>query len=95
MSEVNYLLLFKGNSERCGPVASVRCFTRFDAAQRAMVKSYEETAIAMNIPAMVQKFDDRYTVRMEDSIRLARCSDIFRWEIIRAVPEDSAPNNGS
>ena len=88
MSKVNYLLLFKGNSDKGGSEASVRGFTKLEAAQTAMSESYRGIAATMNIPVSSGKISNLYTVRTESSIRLERYGDVFRWEIIEAVPED-------
>lgn len=93
MSEVNYLLLFKGNSDKGGPEASVRSFTKLETARTAMAESYSRMAVAMNIPVRSSMSRDPYTTRTENSIRLKRCSDVFRWEIIKAVPEDGEPSS--
>ena len=93
MSEVNYLLLFKGNSDQGGPEASVRSFTKLEAARTAMAESYRKMAAAMNIPVRSGMSCDPYTAKTENSIRLERYGDVFLWEIIKAVPEDGGPGS--
>lgn len=93
MSEVNYLLLFKGNSDKGGSEASVRSFTKLEAAQIAMAESYRKIAATMNIPVSSGMSSNPYTVRTESGIRLERYGDVFQWEIINAVPEDGEPSS--
>ena len=95
MSEVNYLLLFKGNSDHGGSEASVRCFSRLEAARSAMDASYKRMAVSMNIPPYIQVPSNRYTVRMNNRIRLERYGDVFQWEIVKAEPEDGELNGAS
>ena len=95
MSEVKYLLLFKGDSDKGGPEASVRSFTRLETARAAMAESYSRMAAAMNVPVRSGMCRDPYTTRMENSIRLKRYSDVFQWEIIEAVPEDGEPGSST
>ena len=93
MSEVNYLLLFKGNSDKGGPEASVRSFTKLETARTAMAESHRKKAAAMNIPVRSGTTCDPYTAKTENSIRLERYGDVFQWEIIKAVPEDGGPDS--
>lgn len=93
MSEVKYLLLFKGDSDKGGPEASVRSFTKLESARTAMAESYSRMVATMNIPVSSGMIGNPYTVRTESSIRLERYGDVFRWEIIKAVPEDSEPSS--
>jgi len=88
MNGVNYLLLLEGNSNNVGPESSVRGFTRLEAAQSAMAESYRRYAAALNIPVSPHVFNDQYTTRTGNGIRLSRYGDWFRWKIIKAVPED-------
>lgn len=87
MDGVNYLLLFQGNSDKGGHEASVRGFTKPEAAHAAMVKAYGKLATALNIPVGSR---DRYTTKTENRLRLERYGGVFQWEIIEAVPEDGA-----
>ena len=89
---MNYLLLFKGNSDHGGSEASVRCFSRLEAARSAMDASYKRMAVSMNIPPYIQVPSNRYTVRMNNRIRLERYGDVFQWEIVKAEPEDGELN---
>ena len=95
MSGVNYLLLFKGNSDHGGFESSVRSFSKLKSAQHAMTTSYQRLAASMNIPFGIQAPCNRYTVRTKNSIRLERYGDVFQWEIIKAEPEDSEWNSAS
>lgn len=88
MENVNYLLLYQGNSEHGGHEACVRGFTKLSSAIIAMGKSYQSIANTLNLPID----DNRYTIRTENRIRLERYGEVFCWEIIEAVPEDSQPN---
>jgi len=88
MSAVNYLLLFKGNSDKGGFESSVRGFSKLEAAQTAMAESHRTLASAMNIPIASNMSSDQYTTRTKNSIRLERYGNCFQWEIIKAVPED-------
>lgn len=88
MNAVNYLLLFKGNSDKGGYESSVRGFIKLEAARSAMAESYRELAAVLNIPVSAHSFGNPYTAKTETSIRLERGSDSFQWEIIQAVPED-------
>ena len=88
MENVNYLLLYQGNSEHGGHEACVRGFTRLSSARIAMGKSYQSIANTLNLPID----DNRYTIRTENRIRLERYGEVFCWEIIEAVSEDSQPN---
>lgn len=88
MNAVNYLLLFKGNSDKGGHEFSVRGFIKLEAAQRAMAESYKELAAVLNIPVSSNRFGNRYTTKTKNGIRLERGGDSFQWEITQAVPED-------
>ena len=95
MSAVNYLLLFTGMSDQGGHEATVRSFMELPAARLAMIESYQQITAALNIPAGPHISDNRYATLDENSIRLERGSDIFRWEIIKAIPEDFGPDRSS
>lgn len=95
MSEVNYLLLFKGNGDHGGSEASVRSFSMLKSVQCAMDASYKRLAASMNIPVSVQAPSNRYTIRTKNSIRLERYGDVFQWDIIKAEPEDGEQNGVS
>ena len=95
MKTVNYLLLFTGMSDQGGHEAAVRSFAELPAARLAMIESYQRTAAALNLPADPHISDNRYAVMEENSIRLERGSDIFRLEVIKAVPEDIGPDRTS
>ncbi len=88
MSVVNYLLLFKGNSDKGGFESSVRGFTKLEAAQAAMDESCKKFAAILNIPVDSNASSDKYTARAKNGLRLERYGDWFQWEIIKAVPED-------
>ena len=88
MSDVNFLLFFKGDSDSGGAEASVRGFYSIDAARAAMQEAYKKMADAVRLPAPFGAYCDRYTVKMRNCIKLAYRGDQFLWEIIEAVPED-------
>ncbi len=88
MNAVNYILLFKGNSDKGGFESCVRGFSKLEAAQAAMAESHKTLASALNIPVGPNAFSDQYTTRTKNSIRLERYGNCFQWEIIKAVPED-------
>ena len=88
MSDVNYLLIFTGDSDSGGAEASVRGFYSIDAARAAMQEAYKKMAEAVRLPAPLGAYCDRYTVKMRNCIKLAYKGDQFLWEIIEAVPED-------
>mgnify|MGYP001073325646 CR=1 FL=1 len=94
MNAVNYLLLFQGNSNHGGHECAVRSFTKLESARFAMENSYKKLAASMNIPLSARTPSNRYTVRTKNSVRLERYGDVFRWEIIEAVPEDRADKDG-
>lgn len=95
MSEVNYLLLYKGDSDKGGPEASVRCFVELDAAMKAMHDHHRKLAAALGIPFDPRTSSGPYTVWTKNGIRMDRYSDHFQWEIIKAVPEDAVPDDVS
>ncbi len=88
MEAVNYLLLYQGRSDRGGHEASIRGFAKLESAQTAMDTAYRSMAAVLNLSAG----DKQYTTRAERHIRLERYGDVFSWEIIDAVPEDSQCN---
>lgn len=88
---INYLLFFSGDSNSGGQEASVRCFTKLEAAQAAMNESYRRYAAALNIPVGHTAICNQYTIKTETSIQLKRYGDYFQWKIINAVPEDDDP----
>jgi len=88
MSSVNYLLIYKGNSDKGGYESSVRGFSKLEAAQAAMEKEHRKFAAMLDIPVGPNASSDRYTTRTKNKIRLERYGDRFQWEIIDAVPED-------
>ena len=63
MNGVNYLLLFKGDSDKGGPEASVRGFNKLEAARAAMVAAYKKMAASMDIPVGSNVSSDPYTIR--------------------------------
>jgi len=88
MNIVNYLLLFKGNSDEGGFEAKVRGFTKLEAAQAAMAEWYQKLLAALKIPVDTDIYNNPYTIKTKNSIRLERRGDLFQWEIIKAAPED-------
>lgn len=64
MSDVNYLLLFTGDSGSGGDEVSVRGFYSIDAARAAMQEAYKKMAEAVRLPAPLGAHCDRYTVKM-------------------------------
>ena len=94
MSTVNYLLLFQGYSNHGGHESKVRCFAKLEAARDAMEKAYRRLAASMDIPIRVRTPSNRYTVRMDNSIRLERNGEWFQWEIVKAIPEDESDSIG-
>lgn len=88
MNAVNYILLFKGNSDKGGFESCVRGFSKLEAAQAAMAESHKILASALNIPIAPNASSDQYTTRTKNSICLERYGNCFQWEIIKAVPED-------
>ena len=95
MNEVNYLLLYKGDSDKGGPEASVRGFVKLDAATKAMHDDHRKLAAALGIPFDPRTSSGPYTVWTKNGIRMDRYSDHFQWEIIKAVPEDAVPDDVS
>lgn len=93
MNKVNYLLLYKGDSDKGGPEASVRCFVELDAAMKAMHDHHRKLAAALGIPFDPRTSSGPYTVWTKNGIRMDRHGDHFRWEIIKAVPEDAVPDD--
>ena len=93
MNKVNYLLLYKGDSDKGGPETSVRCFVELDAAMKAMHDHHRKLAVALGIPFNPRTFSGPYTVLTKNGIRMNRHGDHFRWEIIKAVPEDAVPDD--
>lgn len=91
MRNVNYLLLFVGQSDKGGHKAQVRSFAQLAAAKQAMIESYQGIASTLNIPAG----PNRYTEMTENRIRLERYGDAFQWEIIKAAPEDNSTGDAS
>lgn len=85
MENVNYLLLYQSNTDKGGHEARVRGFAKLESAIAAMNTAYGSIAVELNLPPN----DARYTIRTEKRIRLERYGDVFSWEIIDAVPEDS------
>ena len=94
MSMVHYLLVFQGYSNHGGHESKVRCFAKLEAARDAMEKAYRRLAASMDIPIRVRTPSNRYTVRMENSIRLERNGEWFQWEIVKAIPEDEPDSIG-
>ena len=92
MNNVNYLLLYKGDSDKGGPETSVRCFVELDAAMKAMHDHHRKLASALGIPFDPRTSSGPYTVWTKNGIRMDRHGDHFQWEIIKAVPEDAAPD---
>ena len=84
---INYLLFFSGDHSG-GQEASVRCFTKLEAARTAMAEAYRKYAAALNIPVSHSALCDQYTTKTKNTIHLERYGDHFQWEIIKAVPED-------
>lgn len=85
MENVNYLLLYQGNSDKGGHEARVRSFAKLESAIAAMNTAYGTIAAELNLPPN----DTRYTIRTEKRIHLERYGEMFSWEIIDAVPEDN------
>ena len=85
---INYLLFFSGDSHSGGQEASVRCFTKLEAARTAMAEAYRKYAAALNIPVSHSALCDQYTTKTKNTIHLERYGDHFQWEIIKAVLED-------
>lgn len=94
MSMVHYLLVFQGYSNHGGHESKVRCFAKLEASRDAMEKAYRRLAASMDIPIRVRTPSNRYTVRMENSIRLERNGEWFQWEIVKAIPEDESDSIG-
>ena len=92
MSTVNYLLLYEGDSRQGGFESSVRGFAKLEAARAAMDEKYKKFAALLDIPVGPNAYNDPYTIRTKDSIRLERYGDRFKWEIIKAVAEDCRPD---
>ncbi len=95
MNVVNYLLLFKGNSDKGGFESSVRGFSKLKAAQAAMAESYRKFAAILNIPVVPDASKDKYTTRTKDRVRIERNGDWFQWDIVKAVPEDGGADGMS
>ena len=95
MNNVNYLLLYKGDSDKGGPEASVRCFVELDAAMKAMHDHHRKLAAVLGIPFDPRTSSGPYTVWTKNGIRMDRHSDHVRWEIIKAVPEDAVPDDAA
>ena len=91
---VHYLLVFQGYSNHGGHESKVRCFAKLEASRDAMEKAYRRLAASMDIPIRVRTPSNRYTVRMENSIRLERNGEWFQWEIVKAIPEDESDSIG-
>lgn len=89
MENVNYLLLYQSNTDKGGHEARVRGFAKLESAIAAMNIAYGSIAAELNLPPN----DTRYTIRTEKRISLECYGDVFSWEIIDAVPEDSQPDN--
>ena len=95
MNEVNNLLLYKGDSDKGGPEASVRGFMKLDAAMKAMHDHHRKLAAALGIPFDPRTSSGPYTVLTKDGIRMDRHGDHFQWQIIKAAPEDAVPVDDS
>lgn len=89
MENVNYILLYQSNTDKGGHEARVRGFAKLESAIAAMNTAYGSIAAELNLPPN----DTRYTIRTEKRISLECYGDVFSWEVIDAVPEDSQLDN--